>query len=409
MPTPELVKESFAARGTAHAGGFKPVAGVRVIRTVSEVEEVRNLWLGWKGHRDSDIDGYLEFIQSRPEVLRPHVLVLYRQGSPVAMLIGRLERAMVQSRIGYFRLPGVSALTLSFVYGGLRGEPSEENSEAFVTSILDSLRAGEADMAFLHQVSQESALYKKALSLPGRFSRDYLAHPEPHHFMRLPSTPEQLQEGVSSGLKKQIRRDRKRLSEKFNNNLRVSCYRESADVERAAADMELVAQKTYQRGLGVGFSDTPVMRARLDLFARKGWLRAWVLYLNDVPSAFWTGTLYDGNFCLDYIAYDPALREYSPGTLLMMNALEDLCSEGVDVIDFGFGQADYKQRFGNLSVDEASIHIFAPNLGGCLLNAMRTLPSVIDRAAKAALRRTNLLPRIKKMWRSRMRKKAELH
>jgi hypothetical protein len=257
-------------------------------------------------------------------------------------------------------------------------------------------------MAFFHQTAADSAFYQRALRLPGLGARDHLARPEPHHIMQLPARIENLYEGLSAGLRKQLRRDRKKLSEKYPGKIRIHCFRHSADIGEAARDMEEVARKTYQRGLGVGFADNMGMRTRLQLFSQKGWLRAWVLYLNDVPCSFWTGTVYNGVLYLDYIAYDPALREYSPGTLLMMKALEDLCSEGVGAVDFGFGQADYKQRFGNVRLMESSIYIYAPSLKGLLLNAMRTAPILIDRVSKTILSRTKLLPKVKKLWRKRV-------
>src|ERR1700733_6220874 len=69
---------------------------VRVYQTIAELEEIRHIWASWKGYRDSDIDFYLEFIQTRKEVLRPHVVALYRNGVPEALLIGRLERTRMQ-------------------------------------------------------------------------------------------------------------------------------------------------------------------------------------------------------------------------------------------------------------------------------------------------------------------------
>jgi len=78
---------------------------VRVCRTVADIEEIRPFWASWKGYRDSDIDFYLEFIRTRQEVLRPHVIVLSRDGRPDALLIGRLEKTRIDSKIGYLGFP----------------------------------------------------------------------------------------------------------------------------------------------------------------------------------------------------------------------------------------------------------------------------------------------------------------
>jgi CelD/BcsL family acetyltransferase involved in cellulose biosynthesis len=86
-------------------------------------------------------------------------------------------------------------------------------------------------------------------------------------------------------------------------------------------DVEEIARKTYQRGLGVGFADTTRMRQRLELAARKGWLRAYLLYLGERPCAFWIGMLYGDTFVSDYTGYDPDLRQFSPGIGLVMRMI----------------------------------------------------------------------------------------
>ena len=158
---------------------------VRVLRSPPELEGIREHWSKWPGHRDADIDFYLMVVQSLPGALRPHVVVLYRNGRPDVMLIGRLERTWVNSKIGYLRLPGIPARSLTFVYGGLRGNVSDEGSRILIGSVMQSLRSGEADFAFFHQPNTDSSIYKAALSLPGFACRDRLAKPEVHHIAKL--------------------------------------------------------------------------------------------------------------------------------------------------------------------------------------------------------------------------------
>jgi len=112
----------------AEPAGPVPVLSLRVLRTLPELESLRGVWTSWKGHRDSDIDFFAEFVRTRPEIIRPHVVVLYRYGTPEAMLIGRLERTQLTFKIGYLRLPGISARILIFSQGGARGNISDASS-----------------------------------------------------------------------------------------------------------------------------------------------------------------------------------------------------------------------------------------------------------------------------------------
>ena len=336
------------------------------------------------------------------------MIVLYRDGTPEAMLIGRLERAQLTFRIGYLRLLGISARILSFSQGGARGNVSEANSAEFVNSVTASLRGGEADLAFLHQVDAASPLFKNAHTAVGFAIRDHVTVPEPRWAMKLPGTVEDLYQGFSKRVRKEFRAKKANLFRKFEGRIRTECIQTSAELDRIIPHIEAVAKKTYQRGLGVGFADTPQIRRRLHLFAEKGWLRAYILYLDDKLCAFDIGTVHDGVFAGEFTGYDPLFRDYSVGSFIMITMIEDLCRQGVKEAEFGAGQAEYKRNFSNCQTMEASIHIFAPTIKGVMLNTLRTVTGLIDKTLKATLERTQLLPRVKKLWRRHAAQNAQL-
>jgi hypothetical protein len=374
---------------------------VRVCRTIAKIEEIRPYWASWKGHRDSDIDFYLEFIQSRPEVLRPHVVVLSRGAEPDAILVGRLERTKFQSRIAYFRLPGVPVHVLSFSYGGFRGNTTPENSSRAVRSVLQSLRGGEADLAFFHQAQVESPMYRDILKLPDFRGRDHLIAPAAHHFMRIADAPEQLLSGLSSKHRKHLRNEAKKIQTDFEGRVEIRQFNEAAQLDEALEHVEAIAKTTYQRGLGVGFANSAEERRVLRFFGRMGWLRIYVLFFKDVPCAYSVGSVSDGVYCCDYLGFNPQWGGYSPGTFLLTHMLEDFCRAGITEVDFGPGEGMYKERFSNLEFQEASVYVFAPSAKGMLLNSVRTATVLADSSMKKALKRTNLLPKIKRMWRDR--------
>ena len=58
---------------------------------------MRRVWSAWPSHRDSDIDFCLEFGWTREEVVRPHVILVYRDGKADAMLVGWIEKTRLES------------------------------------------------------------------------------------------------------------------------------------------------------------------------------------------------------------------------------------------------------------------------------------------------------------------------
>ena len=59
----------------------------------------------------------------------------------------------------------------------------------------------------------------------------------------------------------------------------------------------------------------------------RGWLCAYVLYIEDNPSAFWIGSLYCETFYSEYMAYDPDHVKTAPGIYLAIEVLKYLSSD----------------------------------------------------------------------------------
>jgi CelD/BcsL family acetyltransferase involved in cellulose biosynthesis len=200
------------------------------------------------------------------------------------------------------------------------------------------------------------------------------------------------------------------LLQDHSGNVRVKCFQRDSELPELFRDAEVIAQKTYQRGLGVGFEDSQAMRDRLGFEARRGGLRAYVLYVADRPSAFWIGTVYKRTFFSSFMGYDPSLARYSPGTFLLLQVIEGFCADNereVTTIDFGLGDAAYKQLLGDNEWQEASVYLFGPGLRSVAFNLVRTPVSLLDKVLRRALVRTNLLARVKHLWRQRARRAGE--
>jgi len=377
---------------------------VKIARSLAEVEEIREIWAAAKGHRDGNIDFCLNFVWTGREFVRPHVVVVYRQGRADAILVGRLENVRIETKIGYLRLPAVRTRLLNFAHGGLLGNDSEENVDEFVRASLAALQSGEADAILFDRIPVDSAMYHRASMGPSQLMRDHVIRSEPHSLMKLSQTMDQVFAAFSSGLRAEVRRKKRKIVADFGDRVKISCHHDESGLESVLAQVEEVAMKTYQRALGVGFENSDRMRQRLGLCAREGWLRVYLLAIDNKPCAFWIGTVYDGVFYSDYNGYDPVYRDYSLGTFLLMSMVEGFCQEGVRAVDFGFGQAEYKDRFSNERPMKAPVYIFSRGPTGLFVNGTRTIANSIDGTLRALLNRVKLLPKIKKIWRARSAK-----
>jgi len=382
-----------------------------VLRTLAELEEIRREWQSWPGNRDSEMDTYLICLRFIPATVRPHVVVVERDGKPDAILVGRIELGHVSCHLGYLRL-NLPAKILCFVYGALRGNPSRENCDLIVASVLQSLSDREADVAYMNFLREESELCRLAKERPGALSRDYVHVTQQHYAAVLPAGVDEFYRGLSPKVRKNQKRQAKKLLDHFSGKVTVRCFRKVTEIGDLVAEVGRVASRSYQRGLGVGFFDSAGTREQLRLKAEKGWLRGYVLYLAERPCAFWIGDVNGNTFGSDYVGYDAEFANHSPGMYLVVRVIEGFCDchrEGVTEVDFGTGHAQYKQVLSNQEWCETSAYIFAPTFKGVSINLLRSLIVGIDQTVKKALVRTNLLQKVKKVWRGHARPKEPAH
>jgi hypothetical protein len=329
---------------------------------------------------------------------RVHVMMLRVDNQPAAMLVCRIMDVVHHWKIGYLPIGKSRVRILELVYGGTLGDLSYPNSVALCRELENCLARGEADVVMLNHVRMDSDFFRAATTVPGFMGRDHFIAPNLHWRLPLPRTFDEFLTQQSRKARSEFRYYANRLNKNFR--VRIRCFRGQEEVGQAMDDIEEVAALTYHRGLGTGFQHTPVIRAKWLLSAEREWLRAYVLYLDDKPSAFYSGHVYGGVFFGECTGYDPRHGDYNPGTFLMLHIIEALCGEGgVSAWDHGFGDAHYKRRFGAVSWEEAPFFIFSKTFKGMQFNIMRGLSMVVSRLVKEPLDRLGTTGWLKTRWR----------
>lgn len=374
---------------------------VKVARSVEEVESLRGAWEQMQWHPNADIDFYLTILASRDEILRPYIVQLSSSGRPKAMMIGRIVQQRLDFKVGYKTIFRPKVRVLTFIYGGLLGEQTYEEAETLVAGAMASLKRDEADVVFFNHLPLDSHIYKLTRSKLGLLWRDYFTQINLHWKMSLPDTIAEFYQNLSPKRRHEFKRKDRVLNKAHSGNVTVRCIRERHLVDRLIEDVESVARNTYQRGLETAFIANDETRRRLCLASERGWLRAYLLYVDGKPCCFWIGTLYGKTFFLDFTGFDPSFKKYEPGTLLFIKMVEDLCQNNIKEVDFGFGDAIYKQHFCDQSWKEASVYIFPPTLKGMKLNALKMLTVTVNESAKKILKGLGALERAKRIWRER--------
>jgi CelD/BcsL family acetyltransferase involved in cellulose biosynthesis len=376
-----------------------------VARTFEDLEALRPLWEGSSWRRvDADPDFFAAFARGSAHVIRPHVVRLEGEGDgPQGLVVARLEDANVSVRVGYKTVYRPRLRLLVVAHGGFAIGDREQLAAEAVRALLGTLRRREADAVLLPALPTESELFRAATSLPSRLARQHLLTPTTHWRLVLPPSYDEFLASRSKKTRENVRVYRNRLLREFGDRLGVEVLSSPQDADRLFDELGELAAKTYQSGLGEGFADTEVKRDLIRLGLERGWYRAYVLTLDGQAVAFWPGYAYGGTFFVGTPGYDPHLAVYSIGTYLLLRVIEDLCSDAeVGTLDFGFGDADYKRRFGSESWNEADVMIFAPTLKGVRVSLTRTAILTAARGARATLDRLGLEARLKRRWRRKL-------
>lgn len=155
------------------------------------------------------------------------------------------------------------------------------------------------------------------------------------------------------------------------------------------ATAHAISRRTWQsEKLGLRIHNNHAELRLFTVLAMHGWLRSYLLFVDGQPAAFLIGTQHLGLFSYEEVGYDRDLADRSPGQVLLLQVLDDLCRHDPPrVFDFGGGAADYKQLFATTSSTSGNVWLVAPGLRSqaCLtyLRGCRWL----DRTARAVIQK----------------------
>ncbi len=276
------------------------------------------------------------------------------------------------------------------VVGGVLGDARREFLTLALAALRRTLADDEADVLLLRYLDPASPLYTVANQDVPPLLRQHFIRPAAHWEMQLEDSLDATLRSRSPKVRENARRINRRIHAEFGSTVTVRVFREPDDLETLVRDVDAVASLSYQRPGRPLFGHDGLERALARLGLERGWYRGYVLELDKVPVAFWTGYVYGGVFGLrGATGFDPRFSRYSPGTFLMMRLISDLCDEGVGLFDLGRGDLEYKRWLASGYRSEVDVRVHAPRpaevavaLAASMVNGthglLRTVGSVAD-------------------------------
>ncbi len=206
------------------------------------------------------------------------------------------------------------------------------------------------DVLDLEDVNEESLLtrrfpdYLRAAALP---VYSYQGNVCP--WFELPASPEGVLSHMGPSSVSNLKRKQKKLFTQFGGELKI-VSQETDGIAEAIDDFSIVHGNRWKNlGFPSAFDDPKMREYHVSFagkFARRGWLRLYLMYANGRPVAVHFGFNFRGRiYVYQGNAFGPAeVMRYSPGLVIRIRVITDGVKEGMRIFDYLRGDEEYKDR-----------------------------------------------------------------
>lgn len=169
-------------------------------------------------------------------------------------------------------------------------------------------------------------------------------------------------------------------------------YRTRSELEQFLPLARKVSEHTYQEKLlDAGLPDTQSFRDFTLAQADKGEVRAYLLFVGEDPVSYLLMPVIGSCAVYAYIGYDPKFRDYSPGTVLQLLAMERLFADpALRLLDFTEGRGSHKQMFATQCTQCADVVILKAQVSNFLVIKSHAVVERISGDVGALLARLGL-------------------
>ena len=351
---------------------------IQIIRSFEEIEDIRQIWEELQSKEaypkiNADIDRYFSVIKADKKPIQPYIILTKENDTVISLLIGFIHQSHMTCKLGRKIIFKPLLKILSVVYGGVLGNPSEDTCDLLMGEIKTLFSNGKIDVAYFSHLGTDSFFYKYARKKTNVLCRSHPPKIVHQRYMLIPQSFDQFLNACSHNSRRNYKRWTKKFTKKFANRFEIKTYYNESEVDSALDKMARISAQTYQRAYGGGIVNDAITQMLFHNAAKKGWLRTYILSIDNEPCAFWTGLKYGRIYYAEFTGYLPKWRNYHIGTILFFKLVRDLCKDpDVDILDFSFGEGQHKHWGESRFWSVASIYIFAPRVFPVMVNIIHS-------------------------------------
>jgi len=186
------------------------------------------------------------------------------------------------------------------------------------------------------------------------------------------------------------------------NIVKVTCYTEAEQVDELITILTQISHRTYQHHLlNLGIENSPEQVVELRSAASSGWLRAYILWIDETAVAFNIGYHHGHTFYGYHMGFDPKFSKLQPGIYLLAEIVADLLSKKIYCLDFLSGDSLFKRRLSNVSKKERHYYLIPRGWPGTAYALSLSASNLLSEKIGNWLDKKGLKSRIKRSIRDR--------
>jgi len=339
---------------------------IDVVQSADRFADLRDEWRALL--TDSDADGLFmtwewQYTCWRQLECEPATIVIVRQHGTLIAVAPLIPRRSSMARLEL--LPSFSMLGRGNVGSDYLDIVARRGFEAMVVQLIAQWLIRRGVVLEFPRIGERSTVMQVALSLAARGWAATVVERDVAPFIDLggQSSPQFLE-----CLGSQHRYNYRRRLRKLERSFAVRFVKVSTEEEREEALdvlIQLHNRRWARRGGSTAFH-TPELRAfhrELSALALgRGWLRLYVLRLNDRPAAAVYGFAYGGKFYFYQSGFDEAYRTYSVGMVAIGLTISAACEEGLAEYDLLHGAEPYKFLWARDVRPLTTVAVYPPRL-----------------------------------------------
>ncbi|MDH3267259.1 MAG: GNAT family N-acetyltransferase [Ignavibacteria bacterium] len=390
---------------------------LKTFTRLDELDSIKAAWMDFAVNRDepkmveNDFE-YFRFQVSEGMIIGdPLVFALFDDEKPVLITSGRIETTNFSPSIAYFKLNFIRMKKKCYhiyPYGIFDNISSEVTVHNFIKSVIPVLKEKDIDYIFFNLMHRHTELSKYLLNFRNQMMRDLIPSFEDHSILQLPADFESFINSRNTNSRQKFRRLMRRVEKDSINKTVIKVFTDVNDIENFFNEAEQIAQKSQLRAINVGFKSTPDELKQKQWLAAKGYIRGYILYVNDIPCSFLLCNNYMRTFLLEYTGIRTDYEKNQLGTYLYLKMIEDVINSRLaDTIDFTHGSDLYKKILSSGNIEDLRIRLYIPKASNIFFIANVTFNTLINKWSRSLLRNTGLYDKLRRTVRKKLKNKIE--